>query len=202
MEMVSIYGWDVDFAMDMKKGDRFTVVYEELFAGKASKGTGAILAAEFHNQDRKLFAFRHVNDDGLMEYFDEEGNNLRGTFLRTPMKISRITSGFSKDRLHPTLQESREHKGVDYAAPRGTPVLATADGRVSFLGHKDGYGKTVVLKHGGEYGTLYAHLSSYKSKLKPGSNVKQGQIVGFVGKTGVAYRPSFALRISGQRRAP
>ena len=204
LKLVGIFGWDIDFAMDLRKGDRFTVVFEELFDGQVSKGIGEILAAEFITQERKLHAFRHVNDQGLVEYFDAEGNNLRGTFLRTPMKISRITSGFSKKRLHPILKTWREHKGVDYAAPRGTPILATADGRVSFIGNKEGYGKTVVLRHGGKYSTLYGHLSSYKSKLRPGSNVKQGQVVGFVGKTGLATAPHlhYEFRVHGEHRDP
>lgn len=204
MKLVNIYGWEIDFAREVKKGDRFTVVYEELFDGNTNKGTAEILAAEFRNQGRRLLAFRHVGEDGLQEYFDESGNNMRGTFLRTPMKISRITSGFSNNRTHPVLQEGRAHKGVDYAAPRGTPVLATSDGRVSFLGSKDGYGKTVVLKHGGEYATLYAHLSSFKSKLKPGSSVKQGQIIGFVGKTGNATAPHlhYEFQVSGVHQDP
>nr|MDJ0958453.1 peptidoglycan DD-metalloendopeptidase family protein [Arenicellales bacterium] len=204
LKLVGIFGWDIDFAMDLRKGDRFTVVFEEMFDGKVSKGISEILAAEFITQERKLHAFRHVNDQGLVEYFDAEGNNLRGTFLRTPMKISRITSGFSKKRLHPILKTWRQHNGVDYAAPRGTPVLATANGRVSFMGNKEGYGKTVVLRHGGKYSTLYAHLSSYKSKLRPGSNVKQGQIIGFVGKTGLATAPHlhYEFRVHGEHRDP
>lgn len=204
LKLINIFSWDIDFAMDLKKGDRFTVVYEQLVDGQTSKGTGDILAAEFVNQDRRLYAFRHSGEQGKAEYFDAEGNSLRGTFLRTPMKISRITSGFSKKRLHPILKEWRTHKGVDYAAPRGTPVLATADGRVGFLGRKDGYGKAVVLKHGSKYTTLYAHLSSYKSKLRPGSNVKQGQVIGFVGRTGMATAPHlhYEFRVHGDHRDP
>lgn len=203
-KLVEIYGWDIDFAMDLKKGDRFTIVYEQLVDGQASKGTGDILAAEFVNQDRRLFAFRYTDDQGKGQYFNAEGNSLRGTFLRTPMKISRITSGYSKKRMHPVLKKWLTHKGVDYAAPRGTPILATADGRVSFLGQKDGYGKAIVLRHGSKYSTLYAHLSSYKSKLRPGSNVEQGQVIGFVGMTGMATAPHlhYEFRVHGDHRDP
>ena len=204
LKLAGIFGWDIDLAKDLKQGDRFTVVYEQLVDGKAGKGEGDILATQFNGRDRELHAFRHVNDEGRVEYYDAEGQNLRGTFLRTPMKISRITSGFSKNRFHPVLKEWKEHKGVDYAAPRGTPVLATADGRVSFLGNKNGYGKNIVLRHGSKYSTLYAHLSSYKSKIKPGSQVKQGQIIGFVGKTGMVSAPHlhYEFRVNGTHVDP
>ncbi len=204
LQLVDIFAWDIDFAKDLKKGDRFTLLYEQLIDGHKNKGTGDILAAEFITQGQKIYAFRHTDLQGNAEYFDAEGNSLRGTFLRTPMKISRITSGFSRKRMHPILKQWRSHKGVDYAAPRGTPVLSTADGRVSFLGRKGGYGKTVVLRHGSTYSTLYAHLSSYKSKLRPGSAVEQGQVIGFVGKTGMATAPHlhYEFRVHGKHRDP
>ena len=204
LKLAGIFAWDIDFAKDLQPGDRFTVVYEQLVDANASRGEGDILATQFNAQGREFHAFRHVNDEGRVEYYDGEGQNLRGTFLRTPMKISRITSGFSKNRFHPVLKEWKEHKGVDYAAPRGTPVLATSDGRVSFLGNKNGYGKNIVLRHGSKYSTLYAHLSSYKSKIKPGSQVKQGQIIGFVGKTGMVTAPHlhYEFRVNGAHVDP
>ena len=204
LNLVRIFAWDVDFAKDLQQGDRFTVVYDELVDGGASKGAGDILAAQFIGRERELYAFRHVNNQGRAEYYDAKGQNLQGMFLRTPMKISRITSGFTKKRFHPVLMEWKEHNGVDYAAPRGTPILAVADGKVSFLGSKKGYGKTIVLRHGSRYSTLYAHMSSYKSKIQPGSRIKQGQIIGFVGKTGMASAPHlhYEFRIDGTYADP
>jgi len=202
--LTGIFGWEIDFARDLKQGDRFTVVYEQQVGSEAVQGEGDILAIQFNGRGGERNAFRHVNDEGRVEYYDANGQNLRGTFLRTPMKISRITSGFSKNRFHPVLKEWKKHYGVDYAARRGTPVLATADGRVSFLGNKNGYGKNIVLKHGGKYSTLYAHLSGYQSKIRPGSQVKQGQVIGYVGKTGMVTAPHlhYEFRVNGKHADP
>jgi len=204
LKLAGIFGWEIDFAKDLQKGDRFSIIHEELMDGSIRKGEGNILAARYVSQDRELYAFRHVLKSGRVEYFDAEGGNLRGTFLRTPMKISRVTSGFSKSRRHPISKEWKEHQGVDYAAPRGTPVLATANGSIGFIGTKNGYGKTVVLKHANGYGTLYGHLSSHKSKIKPGTPVKQGQIIGFVGQTGSATAPHlhYEFRVNGEHVDP
>jgi len=204
MQMVAIFGWDVDFALDLRKGDSFAVAYEELFDGDRKIGTNHILAAQFVNRGRALLAFRHVDSKGEVEYYDENGNNLRGTFLRTPMKISRITSGFSKRRFHPLLKKWRAHRGVDYAAPTGTPILATADGRVKFLGRNGGYGKCVILRHGGKFSTLYAHLSRFRPGLRNGARVRQGQVLGYVGRTGLATGPHlhYEFRVNGEHRNP
>ena len=204
MQLVSIFGWDVDFALDLRKGDRFTVAYEELYDGERKVGTKHILAAEFVNRDRVLRAFRHIDPKGRVEYYDAQGNNLRGTFLRTPMKISRITSGFNKRRYHPVLKKWRAHRGIDYGAPTGTPVLATADGRISFSGQKGGYGKCMILRHGGKYSTLYAHLSRFRRGLRSGSRVRQGQVIGYVGSTGLATGPHlhYEFRVNNQHRNP
>lgn len=204
LRLAGIFGWDIDFAKDLQKGDRFTIIHENLMDGKIRKGEGDILAARYLAQGRELYAFRHAGNDGHVEYYDEAGRNLRGTFLRTPMKISRITSGFSKSRKHPISGEWKRHQGVDYAAPKGTPVLATANGSVGFIGKQNGYGKTVVVKHANSYSTLYAHLSSWKSKIKPGTRVKQGQIIGFVGQTGAATAPHlhYEFRVNGTHVDP
>lgn len=204
LKLAGVFAWDIDFAKDLQKGDRFSIIHEELRDGKKRKGDGDILAARFVSPDRELFAFRHVTEGGTVEYYDEEGRNLRGTFLRTPMKISKITSGFSKRRLHPISKEWKKHTGVDYAAPKGTPILATANGTVGFVGNKNGYGKTLVLKHANNYSTLYAHLSSWRSKIKPGSRVKQGEIIGFVGRTGSATAPHlhYEFRVKGTHVDP
>ena len=204
MQLVGVFGWDIDFALDLRAGDRFIVIYEELFEDGKRVGTGDIVAAKFVNQGRSFNAFRHTEENGGITYYDAEGDSLRGTFLRTPVKLSRITSRFSRSRFHPVLKKWRAHKGVDYSAPRGTPVLATADGKVKFVGRKGGYGKTIVLRHGGTYSTLYAHLSSYKKGLRSGSKVQQGDVIGFIGSTGVATGPHlhYEFRVNGVHRNP
>jgi len=204
MELVKIFGWEIDFALDIRSGDHFSIIYEEMVRNGQTIGTGDIIAAEFINDGRVFHAVRHVDADGNKEYFDLEGDNLRGTFLRTPMRVSRVTSGFSKSRYHPVLKEWRAHRGVDYGAPKGTPVLATGDGRVRSIGRNGGYGNVVVLKHGGQYSTLYAHLSRFKQGLQRGSAVKQGEVIGYVGATGLATGPHlhYEFRVNGEHRDP
>lgn len=204
MELVKIFGWDIDFALDIRSGDHFSVLYEEMFRNGQSIGTGDIIAAEFINDGKVYHAVRHMDGKGGKEYFDLQGNNLRGTFLKTPMQVSRVTSGFSKSRYHPVLKKWRAHRGVDYGAPQGTPVLATGDGRVHAIGRDGGYGNVLVLKHGGQYSTLYAHLSGYKKGLERGSVVKQGEVIGYVGTTGLATGPHlhYEFRVNGEHRDP
>lgn len=204
MELVSIFGWDIDFARDIKPGDRFSILYEELFRDGRSIGPGDIVAAEFVTGDTVYHAVRHIDEDGRKQYFDPDGNNLRGTFLKTPMRVSRVTSGFSKRRYHPVLKKWRAHRGVDYGAPSGTPVLATGDGRVNSIGRNGGYGNALVLKHGDQYSTLYAHLSGFRKGLKSGSKVKQGEVIGYVGATGLATGPHlhYEFRVNGVHRDP
>lgn len=204
MQLVSIFGWDIDFALDIRSGDQFSILYEEKFRDGRSVGSGDIIAAEFVNDDTVYRAVRHIDENGHKEYFDLEGNNLRGTFLKTPMRVSRVTSGFSKRRYHPVLKKWRAHRGVDYGAPTGTPVLATGDGRIHSIGRKGGYGNTVVLKHGGQYSTLYAHLSGFKKGLAKGSRVAQGEVIGYVGATGLVTGPHlhYEFRVNGQHRNP
>ncbi len=204
LELVAIFGWDIDFALDVRRGDRFIVAYEELFADGEAIGSGDILAAQFVNQGTVHRAVRHVDDEGNTAYFTSEGQSLRGAFLRTPVKLSRITSGFSKRRYHPVLKTWRAHKGVDYGAPTGTPVVATADGRVSTLGRQGGYGRTVVLRHGGAFSTLYAHLSRFRDGLRKGDTVRQGDVIGYVGRSGLATGPHlhYEFREHGVHRDP
>lgn len=205
LELAAIYGWDIDFALDLRQGDRFVVAYEELYGMDGEKiGHGDIVAAQFINNGHTHFAVRHVDEDGRAQFFNPEGKSLRGTFLRTPVRFSRVTSGFTKRRFHPVLKKWRAHKGVDYGAPSGTPVLATADGRVRFAGRNGGYGKTVRLSHGGAYSTLYAHLSRFKRGLRQGAVVKQGDVIGYVGSTGLATGPHlhYEFRVHGQHRNP
>ncbi|MDX1432450.1 MAG: peptidoglycan DD-metalloendopeptidase family protein [Gammaproteobacteria bacterium] len=205
MQMVEILAWDVDFALDIRRGDRFAVIYEELYKDGEKVRDGAILATEFVNQGHRTRAVRFVYpDDGHVAYFTPDGHNVRKAFLRTPVKFSRISSRFSTRRKHPVLHKLRAHRGVDYAAPVGTPIKASGDGKVVFIGWKGGYGKAVVLQHGAMYSTLYAHMSRFAAKLRQGQRVRQGQVIGYVGSTGLATGSHlhYEFRVRGVHRDP
>lgn len=204
MQLVAIYGWDIDFALDIRRGDSFKVVYEEKYKERKKVADGPILAAEFTNQDKKIRAVRHQRGDGQVGYYTEDGMSMRKAFLRTPLKFSRISSHFNLRRKHPILNKIRAHRGVDYAAPTGTPVKATGAGVVHHVGNKGGYGKTVIIRHGGKYSTLYAHLSRYKKGLRRGRAVNQGEIIGYVGKSGLATGPHlhYEFLVHGVHRNP
>lgn len=204
MELANIFGWDIDFATDVQRGDNFTVLYEEFYAQGEKVRAGEILAAEFTNGDKTLQAIRFNDGKGHASYYTPDGMGMRKAFLRTPVEFSRISSGFSLGRRHPLLNHIRSHKGVDYAAPTGTPVKAAGDGTVSFAGNKSGYGKTVILQHGRQYSTLYAHLSRYPKGLNEGDRVGQGQVIGYVGQSGLATGPHlhYEFRVNDQHRNP
>ncbi len=205
MELAHIFGWDIDFALDLRKGDQFKVIYEEEFLDGEKIADGAILAAEFVNQGNVFQAIRYTNDEGTSRYFSPSGDSMRKAFSRTPVHFSRISSRFSYSRKHPKLKGvTRPHRGVDYAAATGTPILATGDGKVDFIGTKGGYGRTVVLSHGGKYTTLYAHMSRYKKGLKRGKRVKQGDVIGYIGMSGTATGPHlhYEFRVDGIHRNP
>ncbi len=204
MQLVAIYGWDIDFALDIRRGDSFKVVYEEKYKKREKVADGPILAAEFTNQDKTIRAVRHQQGNGQAGYYTEDGMSMRKAFLRTPLKFSRISSHFNLRRKHPILNKIRAHRGVDYAAPTGTPVKATGAGVVHHVGNKGGYGKTVIIRHGGKYSTLYAHLSRYKKGLRRGRSVNQGEIIGYVGKSGLATGPHlhYEFLVHGAHRNP
>ena len=204
MELASIFGWDIDFALDIRKGDQFVVLYDELYLEGEKVGEGHILAATFINRGKTYQAVRYTNDAGVTEYYSPDGRNMRKAFLRTPVEYTRISSGFSLGRLHPILNRIRAHKGVDYAAPTGTPVKATADGKIIFRGRKGGYGNVIIVQHGSKYSTLYGHLSRFRGGLSTGSNVRQGQVIAYVGMTGLATGPHlhYEFRINGVHRNP
>ncbi len=204
MQLVGIFGWDIDFALDIRNGDRFAVIYEELLKDGSKARDGAILAAEFINHGKVFRAIRFIDDTGQARYFDEKGNSMRKAFLRTPVRFSRISSRFSLGRRHPILNRIRAHKGVDYAAPIGTPVKTTGDGKVVFAGRKGGYGNVLIIQHGGKYSTLYAHLSRFKRGIRRGKRVSQGQTIAYVGKTGLATGPHlhYEFRINGVHHNP
>ncbi len=203
MEMADIFGWDIDFALDIRAGDHFSVLYEELYRDGEKIRSGNILGAEFTTRGKTYVAIRYTNPEGHSGYYSPDGRLMRKAFRRTPVEFSRISSRFGK-RFHPILNRMRAHKGVDYAAPTGTPIRATSDGKVIHKGRKGGYGKTVILKHGKRYSTLYAHMSRYGKGLRKGQQVKQGQIIGYVGQSGSATGPHlhYEFRIDGVHRNP
>jgi len=204
MELAYIFGWDIDFALDLRKNDNFTLIYSEDYLDGDKIADGAILAAEFTNHGKTFQAVRYTDDNGRSQYYSPKGDSMRKAFSRTPVHFSRISSKFNPNRKHPVLKTNRPHRGVDYAAARGTPILATGDGKISFRGTKGGYGRTVVLTHGGKYTTLYAHMSNFKKGLRTGSRVKQGQTIGFIGSSGLATGPHlhYEFRVNGVHRNP
>ena len=204
MQLVNIYAWDIDFVLDIRQGDSFQVLYEELFLDGEQVGTGNILMAEFNNRDRKLTAFRYETQEGNTEFLDIAGNSLRREFIRTPVEFARISSRFNPNRRHPVLNTIRAHRGVDYAAPTGTPIRATGDGRVEFAGVRGGYGNVVIIRHGQQYSTLYAHMNSFARGIRTGVRVRQGQTIGTVGMTGLATGPHlhYEFLVNGVHRDP
>jgi len=204
MELAGIFAWDVDFALDIRKGDQFTVLYEELFLDGESIGHGEILAAEFVNHGKLYQAVRYTDASGKTDYYSLDGKSMRKTFLRSPVEFSRISSRFSLGRKHPILNRIRAHKGVDYAASSGTPIKATGNGKIVHRSKKGGYGNTIIIQHGSTYNTLYAHMSKYRGGLKVGSKVKQGQTIGYVGMSGLATGPHlhYEFRVNGAHRDP
>ncbi|MDT8398841.1 MAG: peptidoglycan DD-metalloendopeptidase family protein [Pseudomonadales bacterium] len=189
MELADIFSGVIDFILDTRSGDTFTVLYEEKFLNGKFIGNGAILAAQFSNQGETYTALRYQNKQGDWAYYNTDGESMKKAFLRNPIDIVRISSNFSLARKHPILNTIRAHKGTDYAAPRGTPVQATSDGRVVYAARNGSFGKLVVLQHGERFQTKYAHLSDYAKGIKAGARVRQGQVIGYVGTTGSATGP-------------
>jgi len=188
MNLAGIFAWDIDFVLDIRQGDEFSVIYEELWQKGKKVAEGDILAVEFTNQGERFRAVRFEDPSGRADYFTPDGRSVRKAFVRAPLSFSRISSNFNPNRRHPKLNTIRAHKGVDYAAPSGTPVKAAGDGKVIFRGRKGGYGNALIVQHGGNITTLYAHLSRF-SKARNGNRVRQGEIIGYVGSTGLATGP-------------
>ncbi len=204
MQLTEIFASEIDFYRDLRQGDRFTVVYETLSnSGKRAK-TGRVLAVEFVNKGKSHQAIYFKASNGADGYYTPEGESLRKDFLLSPLAFSRVSSGFSQARYHPILKEWRAHKGIDYAAPTGTPVRATATGIVQFSGSQRGYGNLIVLKHNGKFETAYGHLSRFASGLSKGKRINQGDVIGYVGATGMATGPHlhYELRVDGLQRDP
>ena len=203
-QLVDIFGGDIDFHRDLRKGDHFSVAYETIMHMGRPLRSGRILAAEFVNDGRSFKAVWFQGMDGRGGYYTPDGKSLRKAFLRSPLEFSRVTSGFSMSRFHPILQQWRAHKGVDYGAPIGTRVKATADAVVDYVGIQNGYGKVVMLRHQGPYTTVYGHLSGFAPGIRKGSRVAQGDVIGYVGMTGLATGPHlhYEFRINGIFKNP
>ena len=204
MNVAGIFAWDVDFILDIRQGDNYYVQFEEIWQDGDYVTDGEIVAAEFNNNGRRIQAIRFKDDDGRTDYFTPSGDSVRKAFIRAPVDFTRISSNFNPRRRHPILNTIRAHRGVDYSAPRGTPIKAAGDGKVIFRGNKSGYGKVVILQHGGNITTLYAHMSNFASKARLGSRVRQGQTIGYVGMTGLATANHlhYEYRINGVHRNP
>jgi murein DD-endopeptidase MepM/ murein hydrolase activator NlpD len=204
MNLVGIFGWDIDFSLDIRRGDRFGIVYEELYRDDVKIRNGRILAAKFINNGKTYRAVHYTDPKGDSDYFSPDGKSMRKAFLRSPVEFSRISSRFSNKRWHPVLSRWRAHKGVDYAARRGTPVRAAGDGKIIHVGTKGGYGRLVVIRHGGRYTTAYGHLNGYARGARTGAKVKQGQVIGYVGSSGLATGPHlhYEFRVNGVHRNP
>lgn len=203
-QLADIFGGDIDFHRDLRKGDRFSVVYETAnHLGKPVR-TQRILAAELINNGKTFRAFWYRHEDGTGGYYTEDGRNVKKAFLRSPLEFSRITSGFSSARYHPVLRETRAHHGIDYGAPTGTRVRTTGDGTIEFAGTKGGYGKVIIVRHSGGRTTLYGHLSGFAPGIRNGMRVAQGDIIGLVGATGIATGPHlhYEFRMAGVHRNP
>ncbi|MEX1670274.1 peptidoglycan DD-metalloendopeptidase family protein [Zhongshania guokunii] len=202
MELANIFGGVLDFVYDVRKNDYFIVIYEELYLNGEMLGSGQILAAQYFNQGKSFEAYRYVNTHGEVDYFSESGESMRKAFLRAPLDFTRISSGFNPKRLHPVFKTVRPHRGVDYAAPRGTPVYAAGDGRVADAGYSKANGNYVFIKHGEAYMTKYLHL--HKRAVSKGDRVRQRETIGWVGSTGYATGPHlhYEFLLNGVHRNP
>ena len=204
MDFAYIFGWDIDFIFDVRKGDKFSVIYETEFSEGEKISNGDIVFAEFTNREKKYIAQRFFDDVQGKQYFNENGENVKKAFLRAPLDFAYISSHFNPNRMHPILHKIKAHNGVDYAAKTGTPVRATGEGTVILRANKGGYGRLIEIRHFNEYTTRYAHLSGYAKGLQVGSKVDQGDIIGYVGKSGLATGPHlhYEFRVNGMHTDP
>lgn len=202
IRLAGIFAWDIDFALDIRTGDSFTLVYEEIFLNGEKIGNGDILATRFVNRGRTYTAVRYVDRKGEANYFTPAGLSMRKEFLRNPIDFARISSRFNLRRKHPVLNRIRAHKGTDYAAVTGTPIKSAGDGKVIFAGRRGGYGNTVIIQHGTRYQTLYAHMNGFHRSVRRGRKVRQGQVIGYVGTTGLSTGPHlhYEFRVDGVHR--
>ncbi len=204
MSMADVFGGVIDFLMDPRQGDEFSIIYEEKYLDGQFIGTGDVLAAQFVNQGREHIAVRYETANGDIGFFNPEGESMQKAFLKNPLDVFRISSNFNPNRMHPILNTIRAHRGTDYAAPTGTPVRATADGTVTWAARNGSYGKLIIVEHHGSFETRYAHLNDYAADIKKGSKVRQGQIIGYVGATGGATGPHlhYEFLVGGVHKDP
>lgn len=204
MNLAEIFQWDIDYALGLKEGDHFSLIYETYYFNGKKHKDGEIIAAEFVNQGKRYRAVRYEHSDGRVVYYTPEGKGMRKAFIMTPVDFTRISSKFSSGRLHPVLRKIRAHRGIDYAAPTGTPVKAAGDGKIVFNGWQGGYGRVVIVEHENDYTTVYGHLSEFAKRNSIGAHVSQGQVIGYVGQTGLATGPHlhYEIRIAGQYKDP
>ncbi len=204
MQLAEIFSSDIDFHLDLRRGDRFSVIYEASYNNGELVKSGRVLSAEFVNQGKTYHAVLYRDQAGHSNYYTPEGKSLHKSFLRSPLEFSRISSGFSLARFHPVLQTWRAHKGVDYAAPIGTRIKATADGTVAFVGTQGGYGNVIMLEHSGGISTVYGHLSHFAAGLHKGQKITQGDVIGQVGMSGLATGSHlhYEFRVHGEHRDP
>ena len=204
MDLAYIFGWDIDFVFDIRAGDKFKLLYETPFVDGQKIENGSILYAEFYNQNNRYTAIRFEGRNKKWDYFNEDGGSLEKAFLKAPLDFAYVSSHFNPNRKHPILNTIRAHNGVDYAAKRGTPIRATGEGVIQSIGWKGGYGRTIVIRHGGEITTLYAHMDNYHPSIAKGMKVFQGQTIGYVGDSGLATAPHlhYEFRIGEKRTDP
>lgn len=188
-QIVKVFDWDIDFSHDVRVGDKVTAVFEEIYHDGDRIGVQNLLAAEFINKNRQFRAIRYTNKDGKTDYFTPQGREMKKAFIRTPIAHARVSSHFNPGRFHPILHKIRAHKGTDFAARTGTPIMATGNGTIKSIGRKGGYGRTIIVQHREGYTTLYAHMSRYRKGLKTGDKVYQGDTIGYVGSSGLATGP-------------
>lgn len=195
LELADVFAWEIDFITDPRVGDTFTIVFEELRYPSGEVEIGEVLCSRYVNGGREHLVFRFDNEDGKPEYYDYDGNSARRVFLKSPLNYRRISSFFSRSRFHPILKTYRPHQGVDYSAPQGTPIVSIGDGRVVQAGWNGGFGRYVEIRHNSEYTSCYGHLSGYGSGIHKGAKVSQGEVVGYVGSTGLSTGPHLDFRI-------
>ena len=204
MELAGLFQWDISFALDLRQGDQFLIVYEGIYSNDTLIHEGNILAARFSNMGQQYEAYRYADPSGKVGYFDANGISLRKAFIRDPVHFSHVSSRFNLSRMHPIHKQRIPHRGIDYAAARGTPVKAAGDGRVISATRNEASGNFIVIQHGERYTTKYLHLSNFASNIRRGANVKQGQVIGFVGSTGWATGPHlhYEFLVSGSHQNP
>lgn len=206
LKLNHIFAWDIDFAQDIQSGDRFIAVYDELYRDGHKIGNGPLLAAAFINKGHEYRALRYNNSDGDGDtgYYTPQGQPMKKAFVRAPVNYTRISSGFSSNRMHPILHRIRNHTGTDYAAPSGTPIHATGDGRIIFQGRRGGYGNMVIMRHNADITMRFGHMARFSQNLHTGSHVEQGQVIGYVGMTGLATGPHvhYEFRVDGTPKDP